>query len=735
MATNSFTNSTNSFVDPTDTPVVSNSYLDPQALAEKAAQAALTTYKPSQLSYMQPLVSDLLTQKTTNSYAKPSLVGNAEDIKNRLSQYNTYSLSSLGGLGDYFAKSAAASGKGNIVLKPADFANLANNLGGLTEEQYASYAPLLGGLTAIGSNAGQRYFDKNKLSEQLNKYGSVDTATAEQLAPLLAGMNPVASFGGNAYYDKNALTSQLGKYRTVDFSGISLPELQNIKPVATVNGKNFYANDVETKIKDALGKYGKVPDELLQQYANNPYLANLSPIGSINGTKLYDPTALSGALGQASLESLKNQLGTSVYNPAYTDPNAYKSIVGMDTYSSSYPKYLQKASDRTDAMYNWMANQLASGKTPQLDQTILDTFGRGAGSTASDFGQLGGKFNALYGYEPVAEFYHNVANTIGLSQSEMDSVARSVAAKKYRESANSSAPAVVFNGQYYTTGKPKAFLPGNNYTDEYVGALNTYVKNKYGKELPTEFRNAVTASGNQLSSSMGNYVKNYATALDKQRQDNSFSGAWNEAWGPLAPYASILLKFTPLAPVSYLFDAAMAAENKNWGALVGSALGAYGGFTGSNAATDLGSTINSGLNLGLSSTPALTALGAGAIGAGTSLATGRSPLDAIKAGGLSALGSYGNSLLNTGTAGWNPVSKALASSGLSAGLSGLGAALNKGSVLDSMQLGALSSLANSGLGALGQYANGTQFAKPYQLFSGISNPLIKQALAKQIRKR
>lgn len=733
MATNSFVSSANSFVNQ-QKPVVptANSFVDPTGLQDDN----LVTYKPGQLSYMQPLVSDLLTQKTTNSFAKPTLVGNPEDIKNRLAEYNTYKLSSLGGLGDYFAKFAAASGKGNIVLKPADFEALASGLGGLTNEQYSNYAPLLGGLSAIGSNAGQMYFDKNALQSQLNKYGSIDEATVKQMAPMLSGVSPLASFGGSSYFDKNALTSQLGKYQTADLSGINLPELQNLTPVATVNGKNFYSGDVGSQIQEALGKYGKIPDELLQKYKDNPGILNLAPVGSIKGTNIYDPTQLSNALGQVSLDNLKDQLGFGVYNQGYTDPNAYRSILGMDTYSSSYPTYLQKASNRTDAMYNWMANQLAAGNTPQLNQTILDTFGRGAGSTAADFGQLGGKFNALYGYEPVAEFYHNVASTIGLSQSEMDNVARMVAAKKYREAANSSDPVLKqVSGGAYTAGKPKAFLPTNNYTEDYVNALNSYVENKYGKALPGELLNSIKSSGNQLSSNLTSYIKDYNMALDKQRQDNSFSGAWNEAWGPLAPYASILLKFTPLAPVSYLFDAAMAAENKNWGALVGSALGAYGGFTGSNPVGDLGSSINSGLNLGLTSTPAINALGAGVLGAGTSLASGKSPLDALKMGGLGALGSYGNSLLNTTTADWNPVSKALASSGMSAGLSGLGAALNKGSVLDSMQLGALSSLANSGLGALGQYATGTPFAKPYQVFSGITNPLIKQALAKQIKKR
>ena len=733
MVANSFLSPTNAFAAATTVPT-ENSYVDPTKTVG-APTSPLVSYKPNEFSYLQPLVSDLLTTKTTNSFSRPKLVGDPNAIKERLGQYNTYSAESLGGLADYFKQKAAAVGDGNIAIKPQDFETLSSGLGGLSEEQYKNYSPMLSGLSSIGSLGGQHYFDKTKLADQLAKYGSVDEATAKQMVPLLGGLAPSATFGGNTFFDKDAMLKQLGNYRVADLSSITVPEVQAIKPIATVNGKNFYSPDVENQIKSAISRYGTLPDNLFQRYKDNPNIVNLNPVGTVSGTKVYDPNQLSGALSQASLGNLKNQLGFRVYNQGYTDPNAYRSILSMDTYSSSYPTYLQKASDRTDAMYNWMANQLAAGNTPQLNQTILDTFGRGAGSTAADFGQLGGKFNALYGYEPVAEFYRNVANTVGISQAEMDNVARMVASQKYRDAANSSAPAVVKNGYYYTTGKPKAFLPTNNYTEDYVNALNSYVEGKYGKALPGELVNSIKSSGNQLSSNMSNYVKDYNMALEKQRQDNSFSGAWNEAWGPLAPYASILLKFTPLAPVSYLFDAAMAAENKNWGGLVGSALGAYGGFTGSNPVTDLGSSINSGLNLGLSSTPAINALGSGVLGAGTSLASGKSPLDALKMGGLGALGSYGSSLLNTATTDWNPVSKALASSGMSAGLSGLGAALNKGSVLDSMQLGALSSLANSGLGALGQYTTGTPFAKPYQVFSGVTNPLIKQALAKQIKKR
>ena len=695
-----------------------NSFLDPNAAANSQSPS-IANYRANQLGYLQPLVSDLLTQKSANTYSKPTFQADPEAIKDRLAQYQVYNASKMGGLANYFRQGASASKGNTLLFKPEDFSALSSALGGVETSQLGNLNPLIGDVKPIGSMGNQTYFNQDALKNQLAKYGAVDLPTVNQMAPMMGGLNALSEFGGNAYYDKQALMDQLNKYKSADFSGINLPGMEAVTPIATVNNKKFYTNEMADRVGQILGNYGKIPDSLVAQYANNPIIQGLGSVGSANGTKLYNIDALNSALSQASLEGVKGVYGGDVYNQGYTDPGALSSILNQDTWSNSQNQYYANKSNQTNQVYNWLANQLLSGQTPSITPAILEKLGRGKVTTFGQTANLGNLANTLYRYTPIEEYYHNLAPKVGMTPAEMDSVARYVAADTYKKAAQS-------NDQY-------VFNVGSNNTPQYVDAINKYVSGKYGQALPQSVLDSITDTGNQLTQTLVDYKNSVVAANDKAREaGEGWNASWNAAWGPLAPYASTLLKFTPLAPASYVFDIARAAENKDWGSVIGSALGAYAGVSGSSPTTDLGSAVSSGLNLGITSTPILKAIGSGIINAGAGLATGQSPLSVLKSSALGALGGYGSSLI--GTSGMSPLARASANIGMNTGMSGLRALLNKGDVGAAMKLGALNSAVNTGLGSLSNYAQQSGIGSNYSAAARVANPLIKQMLYKQLYK-
>lgn len=652
-----------------------NSFLNPASSGDQTP--SVVTYRQNQLGYLQPLVSDLLTQKTLNSYTKPVYQGDPAAIKSRLGEYDVYNAGSLGGLANYFRQKAAASKGNKLWFKPEDFQSLSGSLGSVASDQLGNLTPLLGDIKPIGSVKGQTYFNQEALKNQLSKYGAVDTSTAQQMEPLMGGLVPVSSFGGSAYYDKQALMNRLNQYTSVDASGLNIPGLQDINPTATVNGRNFYTTEASNRINQLLSNYGQLPDELEAKYADT---LGLSAIGSIEGRNLYDKAALDARLGQLAGQGIVDQYNAKVYGSTnINDP------LTRNFWSDSMSQYNAMNAARSADLKNAAANTLFSGGVlPTGNKAFYERLpSSGASSLLGEYGNMYSQGDSLYGYTPVKNFYSSVAGSLGLSQSEMDNIARVTSGNIYRDSVGAN-----------VTPYGRSGLSSGNYGTRYANTIDTYIQNKYGKSLPADLKESIAKSGNDFFGQINQNIRSSWDAWQaSQEAGNSFSSAWNSAWGPLAPYSSTLLKFTPLAPVSLVFDAAMAAENKNWGGLVATALGAYGGITGANPATDLGSYVSSGLNLGINSTPALTALGSGIIGTGTNLASGSSLGDALKSGGLSALGAY----LGTSGQGVNITENPAINQALTkAALSGAGATLFGGNAQDVVRNAALGGLTSYG---------------------------------------
>ena len=185
---------------------------------------------------------------------------------------------------------------------------------------------------------------------------------------------------------------------------------------------------------------------------------------------------------------------------------------------------------------------------------------------------------------------------------------------------------------------------------------------------------------------------------------------------------STALKFTPLAPVAYAYDAYNAIKNKNWLGLGMTALGGLGQLSGFNPAQSIGSGISSGLGLDLSKA-AQTALGGGLMGAG---------LGAIKGGTTGALmgglsGGIGGYL---GASGASPLTRIAADTGLGA----LGSSLYGGDVGKGALSGLIGSTINTGLGELGRQMGQAGYSNAYKIGAGITSPLIRQMLTKQLYK-
>lgn len=185
---------------------------------------------------------------------------------------------------------------------------------------------------------------------------------------------------------------------------------------------------------------------------------------------------------------------------------------------------------------------------------------------------------------------------------------------------------------------------------------------------------------------------------------------------------STALKFTPLAPVAYAYDAYNAIKNENWLGLGMAALGGLGQLSGFNPAKSIGSGISSGLGLDLSKA-AQTALGGGLMGAG---------LGAIKDGTTGALmgglsGGIGGYL---GASGASPLTRIAAGTGLGA----LGSSLYGGDVGKGALSGLIDSTISTGLGELGRQMGQAGYGNAYKIGAGITSPLIRQMLANQLYK-
>ena len=185
---------------------------------------------------------------------------------------------------------------------------------------------------------------------------------------------------------------------------------------------------------------------------------------------------------------------------------------------------------------------------------------------------------------------------------------------------------------------------------------------------------------------------------------------------------STALKFTPLAPVAYAYDAYNAIKNKNWLGLGMTALGGLGQLSGFNPAQSIGSGISSGLGLDLSKA-AQTALGGGLMGAGLGAIKGGTT-DALMGGLSGGIGGY------LGASGASPLTRIAADTGLGA----LGSSLYGGDVGKGALSGLIGSTINTGLGELGRQMGQAGYSNAYKIGAGITSPLIRQMLTKQLYK-
>ncbi len=185
------------------------------------------SYNPNQLGGIQPLISDLLTEYRPNSYVKPSYSGDQEAINKRLSEYNTYDTTSMGGLADYFGSKAASRDKNQLYMKPADFEAASSNLAGIEDTRLAEMAPLLGGLNAVGGMGGNTYYEKSPFEQQMANYTTFDPAAYSNFSSV-KDLKSLANIGGQNIYNKS------------DIEGLQ-------------NAKNYWGQEFDPMVSQLLG--------------------------------------------------------------------------------------------------------------------------------------------------------------------------------------------------------------------------------------------------------------------------------------------------------------------------------------------------------------------------------------------------------------------------------------------------------------------------------------------------
>lgn len=675
------------------------------------------TLTQQQVNGLQPILSDLLTAGAApkNSYQSQTYTIDPTKMQERLGQYNVYNSADLGGLGDYFAGKAAANQNGKLYFKQADFDNLANNLATLNKDQ------------------------------------------ATQMAPMLGNLGTLASSGDLNFYDKAALQKALSGYGQFDISGVPV-DTSKFNPVATVNGSNFYAQSDLNELKKQLAGYGTLSAAQRESLKNDPRLAALAKAGTLNGTDLYK---------------------TSDINPLLTD-YAYNSLLSQDPYKlnmdySTATDNLSKLQQNAKTLLSGgNPNLLGGGITPNSSLSAIDQMIQAQSGSAGIphyneiipanpvASKLRSRFDDVYMNVDNKKLMQNVGAGLGLTNEEVDKVARLVAANQYENSmATGSAP----------------FSLGVTSSKPWSDALVSYAESKYGNSLPADVKDKINTSVQGIDT--------YYSKLRKiQPQNESLLGMVFDVVDPildtidpmhntvqegvvdLAGADSQKAAFSQIMPavidaffpgVGSLISAANAASTENWGGALGSlamyGLSSYGGTSGEGAPVETATSTtgqaannvgtgatSSGIANGWLGTTGNTALDKAITAAGSaglsSAAGGQGWDDILKSAALAGAGSYGGSSLGSATKDMGALGKVASQLGYNSAMGGLSSYLRGGSFGQGAQMGALGSLGNFAANALTRSLTpsslaGTQLGN---LAGGISNAAIKNYLAQQLYK-
>ena len=667
------------------------------------------TLTQQQVNGLQPILSDLLTAGAApkNSYQSQTYTIDPTKMQERLGQYNMYNSADLGGLGDYFAGKAAANQNGKLYFKQADFDNLANNLATLNKDQ------------------------------------------ATQMAPMLGSLGTLASSGDLNFYDKAALQKALSGYGQFDISGIPV-DTSKFNPVATVNGSNFYAQTDLNELKKQLAGYGTLNAAQRESLKNDPRLAALAKAGTLNGTDLYK---------------------TSDINPLLTD-YAYNSLLSQDPYKLNMD-YSTATGNLSKLQQN--AKTLLSGGNPNLLGMVGNGGGLNLTNTIAEIphsneiipanpvaSKLRSRFDDVYMNVDNKKLMQNVGAGLGLTNEEVDKVARLVAANQYENSmATGSAP----------------FSLGVTSSKPWSDALVSYAESKYGNALPADVKDKINTSVQGID-------KYYSKLRKIQPQNESLLGMVFDVIDPildtidpmhntvqngvvdLAGADSQKAAFSQIMPavidaffpgVGSLISAANAASTENWGGALGSlamyGLSSYGGTSGEGAPveTATSTTGQAANNVGTGATSsgiangwlgttgnsvldkAITAAGSAGL---SSAAGGQGWDDILKSAALAGAGSYGGSALGSATKDMGTLGKVASQLGYNSAMGGLSSYLRGGSFGQGAQMGALGGLGSFAANALTRSLTpsslaGTQLGN---LAGGISNAAIKNYLAQQLYK-
>jgi hypothetical protein len=499
--------------------------------------------------------------------------------------------------------------------------------------------------------------DSQVISDRLKQYSVYNTSSLGDLANYLA---PKAALNanGNLFFKPEDFKSATSNFTTLDTLGLTnTPLSEDTKSLGKMGGKDIY--DL-TSLQDELSaRDTPIFDSLLQQYGLSP--SDLAKYGTTYST----PNVKVNSYGDPVYETYTNNYGEqSTKYDANGNP-----VLDMSG-TPSYTKAGLLQSTLGGQHLNW---QDVVSLLPQSNEIIPHN---------PAYSQLLGQYDSLYTSKPVQQVFENTAKSLGLTNDEMTKLAGITAGNLYNKSFQSgTAP---YSMGYYDA------------VPQYMDTLSNFYKQAYGKDLPTNVTDYLTNAGKDIDSQ-----------FTSARQIQSHSGGF---FSDILPMVSTVLKFTPLAPVAYAYDAYNAIKSGSPLAMAGAALGAYGAYTGTDIAGSVGGAINDFTGLGLSP-EMIKALGNTTLGTGMGVLGGQDFGTALAGGLGSGAGGYlGGNL--AGSLDLSPaMTKALAGIG-----SGIGGAALTG---NDVGMGALS----GGLNAMSSYGGNT--LNPINGVSTIAQQLLK----------
>ena len=197
---------------------------------------------------------------------------------------------------------------------------------------------------------------------------------------------------------------------------------------------------------------------------------------------------------------------------------------------------------------NFLAQDMLSGRDLTKDQYLNSIGSNEVIPNNPAYGQLYGLFDPIYGSDLEEQLLQYYGKSMGLSEDAIENVARGYAASGLLNSPNGS---LEMGG-------------GSGPTQTAQGLVD------YAKHL------GITPSQSTLSDLFAG-AKNIQNQLgDARSVESSSGGMFTDA----LPIISTVLKFTPLAPVAYAYDAYNAMQNDD---ILGLGMAAFGGFGGFDA--------------------------------------------------------------------------------------------------------------------------------------------------------